>query len=481
MFSCTSMPTETSSGRFLGYQDARNFIEQATRFGSVLGLTNMRALMEALGNPQDEIPIIHIAGTNGKGSVGAYLASVLKEAGFKVGRYCSPAVFDPLECWQYDGRLITEEEYALYMSQVKNACDIVVAKGIQPTVFEIETAMAFVYFKAVQVDFLLLETGLGGETDATNIIKKPVACVFTTISRDHMQFLGETLTEIATVKAGIIKKDALVFSATQAPEVEAVLNQKFEEINAGAVDCIEVDNKTNLYKKICFVDENQLKLLSQKPGELRFLYKDHAYTTSVSGGYQMKNASLVIESAKKIFLELPEMSDFQILYQDAILNEDMQDRIIEYGIKNASWSGRFEVIADDPLFMIDGAHNEDAVKQLAATVENCFTNQPIDFIIGILADKEHEKMLEVMMPFANRVFTVTPPNARGLDAKILAEEVRLLHDDVVCCNSIEEAVKGALSHCKEAKCPILAFGSLSYLGKLKETYKQICESRMRDV
>jgi len=478
MFSCASMPVETSGGRFLGYQEARNFIEQTTRFGSVLGLTNMRALMEELGNPQDDINIIHIAGTNGKGSVGAYLASILKEAGLKVGRYCSPAVFSPLECWQYDDRNITEEEYAYYLSQVKNACDIVITKGIQPTVFEIETAMAFVYFKEMKVDFLLLETGLGGETDATNIIKHPFACVFTTISRDHMQFLGETLTEIATVKAGIIKKDALVFSAIQEQEVEAVLNQKYLDVNCSA----DVhDRELSFAEEISYVDAEKLDFISQKPGEMRFSYKEREYVTRIAGLYQMKNIALVTEIARKIFLKLPEMSGIQTPYSDVILDLETQDRIMEYGIKNTSWSGRFEVIDENPLFIIDGAHNEDAVKQLAATVENCFTNQPIDFIIGILADKEHEKMLEVMMPFANRVFTVTPPNTRGLDAKILAEEVSLLNDDVVCCDSIQEAIVGALSHSEEQKCPILAFGSLSYLGELKDTYKQICESRMRDV
>lgn len=469
-----SLPKETSDGSFFSYQEARNFIEQTTRFGSVLGLDNMRALMEILGNPQDEIKIIHIAGTNGKGSVGAYLASVLKTAGLKVGRYCSPAVFSPLECWQYDGRNITEEEYACYISQVKNACENVIAQGIQPTVFEIETAMAFVYFKAMKVDFLLLETGLGGETDATNIIKKPVACVFTTISRDHMQFLGETLTEIAAVKSGIIKKDALVFSAPQEPEVEQVLNQTYTAVN---------DDGTNTFseeKKICFVDDNQLKLISQKLGELQFIYKEKTYKSRIAGLYQMKNIALVIEIAKKIFLELPEMSGIQIPDFDVMLKET-QERIIKYGIENTSWPGRFEVIGEEPLFIIDGAHNKDAVKQLAATVENYFTNQSIDFIIGILADKEHEEMLEVMMPFANRVFTVTPPNSRGLDAKILEEEVRHLHADVICCNSIEEAIAGSISHSKEEKCPILAFGSLSYLGNLKEAYKQFHESRMRDV
>lgn len=472
MFTCTSMPTETSTGRFLGYQEARNFIEQTTRFGSVLGLANMHALMEELGNPQDDIRIIHIAGTNGKGSVGAYLASVLKEAGMKVGRYCSPAVFSPLECWQYDGRNISEEEYAFYLSQVKEACDIVVARGVQPTVFEVETALAFVYFKAMQVDFLLLETGLGGETDATNIIKHPFACVFTTISRDHMQFLGETLTEIATVKAGIIKKDAFVFSARQEMEVTEVLNQKYREINQDEMTKTE---------GIFYVDETRLSLISHKPGKLEFLYEGKEYVTSIAGVYQMKNISLVIEIARQIFLKLPEMSGFQNKDWNDMLGLEFQDRVIKAGVANTVWSGRFEVIGNDPLIIIDGAHNEDAVKQLANTVENCFTNQPIDFIIGILADKEHEKMLEVMLPFANRVYTVTPPNARGLDAEILTREVKQWHADVMCCDTLEDAVREAISHAKEEMCPIIAFGSLSYLGQLKETYKQICESRMRNV
>lgn len=451
----------------LTYQEARNFIEQTTRFGSVLGLDNMRALMEELGNPQDDIRIIHIAGTNGKGSVGAYLASVLKETGMKVGRYCSPAVFSPLECWQYDGKNITEEEYACYLSQVKDACDIVALKGIQPTVFEVETALAFVYFKAMQVDFLLLETGLGGETDATNIIKHPFACVFTTISRDHMQFLGESLTQIATVKSGIIKKGAFVCSAKQEKEAADVLRNKYFDVN----------------KKdgITFVDEESLMLISQKPGSLVFSYKGKEYVTKIAGSYQMKNIALVIEILSEIFQKVPDLSGFQTQNMRDMLDLEIQDRIIKTGVANTSWSGRFEVIGENPLIIMDGAHNEDAVKQLARTVENCFTNQPIDFIIGILADKEHEKMLEVMMPFANRVYTVTPPNARGLDAEILTKEVRQWHDDVVCCMSIEQALTEAMSHASEENCPILAFGSLSYLGELKATYRQICESRMRNV
>ena len=193
----------------LTYKEAREFVEESKSRGSVLGLANMRALMEELGNPQNTIPTVHIAGTNGKGSVGAYLASICKEAQFKVGRYCSPAVFDPLECWQYDGRHITEDEYADCMSQVKNACDIVVSKGIYPTAFEIETALAFVYFAKMKPDVFLLETGMGGDEDATNVSKSVLLSVITSISYDHMAFLGNTISEIATHKAGIIKKKQL--------------------------------------------------------------------------------------------------------------------------------------------------------------------------------------------------------------------------------------------------------------------------------
>ncbi len=451
----------------LSFKEALFYIEQLDRFGSVLGLDNMYALMDALENPQNEIKVIHIAGTNGKGSVGAFLASILKEAGVKVGRYCSPAVFESLECWQYDGRNMTEEEYAYTVSQVKSACDIIALhpqNPIQPTRFEVETAMAFVYAKNMQVDILLLETGMGGATDATNVVANPCACVFTTISRDHMQFLGESLSEIATVKSGIIKDGAVVVSAEQEPEVKAVLDAKQKDVS--------------LKDEITYVQGEKLQLLSQEPGKLRFLYKDQEYETTMSGAYQMKNAALAIEIFIKIFDLVTEMSYIQDDKTSGILNYKTQVGMAKKGVANTTWPGRFEVIGREPLFIIDGAHNEDAVKQLAMTVENCFTNQPVDFIIGILADKEHEKMLELMMPFANRIFTVTPPNKRGLDGKVLAEEVLQWHEDVIFCETIDKAIIGALSHSKENGCPILAFGSLSYLGELKRTYKQICESRV---
>ncbi|MBR2046196.1 MAG: bifunctional folylpolyglutamate synthase/dihydrofolate synthase [Agathobacter sp.] len=465
----------------LTFKEAQEFVEETKTRGSVLGLTNMRALMDELGNPQNQIPTIHIAGTNGKGSFGAYLASICKEAGFKVGRYCSPAVFSPLECWQYDGRNITKEEYAECMSQVKNACDIIALRTnneILPTSFEIETALAFVFMAKRKPDVFLLEVGMGGALDATNVVDNPLACVFTKISRDHMQFLGESLTEIATVKAGIMKPGAYIFWGEQESEVEKVLEDTFlrveKEGNAIGVETVRGD-----------VYSSRIQFTSQKPGELRFSYLGVNYMTRMSGMYQMQNAALAIAVFDTIWpiLLLGQQDDMQMWQDNEVTLASWLD--MEYasrvGVLNAVWPGRFEVIGYDPLFVIDGAHNEDAVKQLAITLEKSFTNQPVNFIIGILADKEHEKMLECMMPFANNIYTITPPNPRGLDGRVLAEEVKNWHENVWFCESIEDAVNTAISQSKQDGCPILAFGSLSYLGELKETYKQICESRKNDV
>ncbi len=457
----------------LTYKEVEAFVEEAKKRGSVLGLASMLALMEELGNPQNQVPTIHIAGTNGKGSFGTYLASICKEAGFKVGRYCSPAVFSPLQCWQYDGRNMTEEEYVACMSQVKSACDIIALNTegrILPTLFEIETALAFVYFAKMKPDVVLLEVGMGGRLDATNVIEHPLACVFTKISRDHMQFLGESLTEIATEKAGIMKPGALIFWGEQEPEVECVLEEQLQR----TPNAIRGDVYTS-----------RTEFISQKPGELRFTYLGVNYMTRMAGMYQIQNASLAIAVFDTIWpmLLFNQQDDMQIWQDNEVSLASWMD--MEYasrvGVLQAVWPGRFEVIGEQPLFVIDGAHNEDAVKQLAITVEKSFTNQPINLIIGILADKEHEKMLEYMMPFANKIYTITPPNPRGLDGRVLAEEIKQWHKDVWFCETIEEAVKSVIFQSEQDGSPILAFGSLSYLGELKETYKQICESRMRDV
>lgn len=191
----------------MNYEQARAYAVNVSRSGSILGLDSIENLMHELGDIQERLKIIHIAGTNGKGPTGAYLERVLIEAGYRVGRYSSPAVFDPMEVWRINLQSMSHEEYADIMEQVKCACDRMVEKGMEhPTIFEVETAMAFLYFYQKKCDYVLLEVGMGGRTDATNLIKKPVCSVITSVSMDHMQFLGNTLTEIAQAKAGYQKR-----------------------------------------------------------------------------------------------------------------------------------------------------------------------------------------------------------------------------------------------------------------------------------
>ena len=229
-----------------------------------------------------------------------------------------------------------------------------------------------------------------------------------------------------------------MFSAEQAEEVRVVLDGK-----AG--------NDT-----ITYVDTAQIQMVSQKPGELKFIYKGCEYVTALAGSYQMKNAALAIEIAR--YMGIPEAD-------------------ITAGIKAAVWKGRFEVLSENPYFIIDGAHNVDAVDQLAKTVQNCFTKEKLDLIIGVLKDKDHEEMMKVMASYANKIYTITPPNIRGLDGQVLAEEIRQWHSDVVYCDSIDEAVHTAMADAYKTGNAILAFGSLSYLAEAQKCHDNFLKNR----
>jgi dihydrofolate synthase/folylpolyglutamate synthase len=310
--------------RFKNYDEVIEFLESREKYGSKPGMKRIRRLLGVLGNPEDRVYTIHIAGTNGKGSVGAYLESIIHQDRMYAFHFSSPAVFDWRDCWKRFGDYVSEYYLIGIASKVYAATHFLDRMYIHPTRFEVETAMGILGSIYFHNDYLILETGMGGLNDATNIIKWPKICVFTDISYDHMQFLGESLTEIATEKAGIIKPGCKVFSADQAPEVKAVLDEKM------------------LYGKVTYVDSSALELISQKPGELRFRYQGREYETSMSGLYQMKNAALAIEIARN--MKFP---------------EDM----IADGIKAARGDGRFEVLSKEPYFIIDGAHNVDAIKQ----------------------------------------------------------------------------------------------------------------------
>ncbi len=431
------------------YEEARIYIEQVSRTGSILGLENIQNLIKELSDVQEKLNIIHIGGTNGKGSTGAFIERVLIEAGYRVGRYTSPAVFEAFEVWRINRENITLEAYLECLSQVKDACGRLLAKGFpQPTVFEVETALAFVHFYRENCDYVLLEVGMGGETDATNLITKPVCSVLTSISMDHMQFLGSTLEEIAGVKAGIIKTGCpVVTTDSQKPEVLQVIREAAEQKGAELLVAKVLADETETEPET--MRQNNLDVQLSLDGISYCHEMLGKVKLKLAGTYQIENSILAATVCKKV-LQLP-------------------DEVILRGLEQTTWPGRFEVVSEKPLMILDGAHNEDAAEKLAHTLQNHFTNCRITYIIGVLADKEHAKMLALMLPMAQKVYTVTPPNARALNGATLAEEVRSFGKEAVYCEKMADAVTFAVQDGKTGETDVIvAFGSLSYLAALKE-------------
>lgn len=431
----------------------QEFRKKAEALGSVPGLTNIRNLMEELGNVQDGLSIIHVAGTNGKGSVCAMLESILRRAGYRTGRYSSPAVFCYEERYQVNGINISKEELSSVMEEVAAACGRMTGRGVaHPTLFEIETAAAFLWFFRKNCRVVILETGMGGALDATNIIRKPLCSVITSVSMDHMAFLGGTPEKIAAEKAGIIKEGCPVVTVKQQPGVHEVLRQVCEKMHT---DMLEAD--TGKISNVHYEGE----YLVFDWGKMQRI------ELSLLGAYQPENAVCVIETIQRlkglktgyVRQEAPIHREFEISESD-----------IRFGLKTVSWPGRFQIINRTPLVVLDGAHNEDAAKKLRKTLEMGFTNRKIIYIIGVLADKEYEKILQCMLPLADRVYTVTPDNPRALPGELLCEEAKKYHGHVQFASGIGTALSLALKDAErmeqEAETMILAFGSLSYLGEL---------------
>ena len=420
------------------YRQATEYMQLLTGKGIVLGLESMERLTERMGRPQDELKFVHIAGTNGKGSVLCMVSGMLRCAGYRVGRYSSPAVFSDLEKLQVNGRPISKADFARGMEAVRSAAEQMEAEGYPyPTAFEAETALAFWYFRKKQCDIVVLETGMGGSLDATNIITTTVAAVLTSVSMDHMGMLGESLSEIAGQKAGIIKAGCRVISAQQAPAVmdviEAVCKEKEAELYIADVSSAS---------KIKYGVEKQ-----------SFDYKEYKkLTISLAGTYQIENAVLAVEVIRQL-------SGFGFTVTENQLRK---------GLSEAVWKGRFTVLAKKPYFIIDGAHNEAAAKRLEETVRFHFTNKKIITIMGILKDKEYEKIVARTAPFAQQIITVTTPNnKRAFPAYELAGVVRAYNPNVTAADSLQEAVE--MSYLlADADSVILAFGSLSYLGELSK-------------
>ena len=435
------------------YEEAIEFIEECNKLGISPGLDSVTALAEKLDNPQDLLQFVHVAGTNGKGSVSSFIGTVLTMSGLKVGRYISPTISDYRERFQINGKMIGKKELGEEMELLKEACESLVAEGkAHPTYFEIETVLAFHYFMKKGCDIVVLETGMGGTLDATNIIKNPLLCVITSISMDHMQFLGETLAEIAENKCGIIKEGTCVVSTVQREEAENVL----------------VDTCKKMHAELIFADASEaVPLKVNKDGSIAkssaskgsyvclekqaFEYRAEVFEISLLGRYQIENAVLAIEALYAL----------QKLGVSKVTNAK-----IKKGLLAAQWKGRFSVISRKPYFVVDGAHNAAGAKKLAESIQFYFTNRRIVYIMGMFRDKEYDKVIQLTAPLASQIITVaTPGNPRALSAVELAEAVRNVNPYVTSADSLEEAVEMSYLFADKDSV-IIGFGSLSFLGDL---------------
>ena len=427
----------------MNYEEARVYLDNVAKYGSVLGLDAMRELLRRLGNPEKGRKIVHIAGTNGKGSVLAFLSTVLTESGYRVGRYISPTLFSYRERIQVDGEYIEKEPLARLVTRIREASEAMDRDGFRtPTAFEIETALGLLYFAEKKCDIVVLETGMGGRDDATNAIAEVMMEIFASISLDHLGVLGNDLAEIAECKADIIRKNSLVISAFQKEEAAEVLKRTAAERNT----------------KLITVDPGQISDVKYGYEEQSFSYgAEKNIRIHLAGAYQIENAALAWEAVQGL----------------RSLGFRISDEAFRRGMEKTVWRGRFTCIHREPLVIMDGAHNEDAAKKLAASIETYFPGRKISYIMGVFKDKEYEKVIRITAPYAAKVTAVeTPGNPRALPKEELKKVWETFGVPVTTADTIAEAVKENITSAEKEEI-ILVFGSLSFLGEAEKAVKEL--------
>lgn len=423
----------------MNYKEAMDFISNTNKFGSVLGLDNIRELLSRLGNPQNRLKVVHIAGTNGKGSILAYLAGVFRESGYRAGRYVSPASFSYEERFRINEENISQDDLCYYMEKIKKTSEEMVADGgNHPTMFEIETALSFLYFLDKKVDVVLLETGMGGRLDATNVVDRPICTVIASISYDHMQYLGDTIEKIAYEKAGIIKEGCPVISYDNSKEANQVIKNVAKEKNC----------------PLKFVNKKGIRILSESLNGQSFTYRSNSgrwyekIEIPLLGEHQIWNAAVALE-VLDIIKNYYCISEFQT----------------EEGFRKTKWRGRLEILQKDPIILCDGAHNPDGARCLADFLQKNFTNRRIIYIMGVLADKEYEQMIQETVWLADSVYTVAPDNPRALSSKDLADMVRKCHSKVFVRDRLAQCLE-EVKTISEKDDVIVVFGTLSFQNEL---------------
>lgn len=424
----------------MDFLEAQNYLEKVrSQKGIVLGLDTMRHLMAKLNNPQDKVKFIQVAGTNGKGSTAAYLTSILSEAGIKVGRYTSPAVFSSTEQYFACGSCISESEYAKGVTAVAEAAASL--DGETPTAFEQETALAFWYFAKKGCELAILEAGLGGDMDATNIVTTTVCSIITSISMDHCRILGNKISEIAAHKAGIIKPGAPVICIEHKEDA-------MEPIRAAAKAA-----DTPLYE----VHRDEVRqIFSDKRESIVFFREFENLHLKMLGSYQPENAALAVQAASVLSRSYP-----------------IEKKHIYDGIEKTRWGGRFELHSGSPDIILDGAHNPDGIRRLRESVNQMFGAVPICYVCGVLADKDYEKEIEILFDRASNVFTVTPPSPRAMKSTDLKAAIKKRFSQLkVTSFDSEDGIEKAMEAAVSQNNPVVVCGTLTILARVKEWMKR---------
>ena len=424
------------------YEEAMKYISSVGRFGSNYGLKRTFRLLELLGNPDKKLKLIHVAGTNGKGSTTAMITKVLRGMGYKVGMYTSPYIEEFEERIQINGENIPKEKFVSLLVEVKEAVEKVIEEGYDhPTEFEILTALMFLYFYREKVDYGVVEVGLGGTLDSTNVLT-PIVSVITSISYDHMNILGDTIEEIAKQKAGIIKDNVPVVVYPAEKNVQDVIVKKAEVMNS----------------KIRLVQKNSVKLL--------YINRDDIYqeiqVSTMKNEYKVK---LPLLGAHQMINLAVALNTIEVIFEGH--NEKINVELVEKALEDVEWKGRLEVLNKKPLIVIDGAHNIDGIKSLSYNVKKYFKYKRIILLLGILADKQVDEMIEEITPLAEQVYALTPHSDRAQLNQELKEKIVKYNKNVTAVEDYEEAAIKAISEADEDDL-ILISGSLYMIGDMRK-------------
>lgn len=409
----------------MNYKETLDWIHGTERFGSQLGLTRMRELLQRLGDPHKSLICIHVAGTNGKGSTTTMIASVLQEAGFKTGKYISPFILEFRERMQINGQMIPPEALCTLGEKVRAASEEMARDGMPPTEFELVTAIGFLWFAAERCDIVVLEVGLGGRLDATNVIEAPLAAVITRIDYDHTAILGNTLTAIAGEKCGIIKPGSRVICyPDQAEEALQVIRCRTAEEG----------------NELVLPDRGKLRVCEESLSGSRIEYREIPVMIPLAGGHQIWNALTAIETLRALAGTRFAVSPAQIAA----------------GIAAVHFPARLEVFHSDPPVLLDGAHNPNGGASLMHALDMLGLHQ-LTAVAGMLRDKDSEPVLRMIAPYCERIITTTVDNPRTLSAQELGDEARKYCRSVTVLADNAEAVREALRHGENG---IVIFGSL---------------------